>query len=84
MKYFIFMTTGGTTQDDTGNDVENCQQISDPIEVEDDCGALEAYNKMLADRSWNGAFDRCHALELVSPNISGTFDLINDEDEEDD
>lgn len=77
MRHFIFMTNGGTACDDAGNDVDNCQQISDPIEVEDDCGALEAYNKMLADRKWYGAFDTCYSLELKSLETH-SFDLIND------
>lgn len=73
MKIFIFLTSDGTTQDGTGDDVENCQFLA--IAKGED--VLTAYNNMLSDRSlWCGQYDTCFAYELTSEKMS-SFDLIN-------
>lgn len=73
MKHYIFLTTGGSTIDDAGNDVENCQQIADVVSAE---SALDAFNKIKDDKIY-GCFDTCFCYELVNPIQRNDFAILD-------
>lgn len=70
-KPYIFLTYGGTTEDDAGNEVENCQYLA----IAKGIDVLTAFNNMLSDKSFAGDFDSCFAYQLSADEIKGSFDL---------
>jgi len=70
-KTYIFLTSGGTTKDDGGTDVDNCQYLA----IAQGSDVLTAFNNMCIDKGFSGNFNSCFAHELSDDEIKGSFDL---------
>jgi len=68
MNTYIFLTSGGTTQDDAGNDIENNQHVGTAKGET----ALDAFNNL----NIAGDFDSVFCYQLVDDKICGSFDCL--------